>query len=213
MELVKTTVSSVSIVTEHNVLTYTYSGSAPIEIVARVNVDNITGNGSYNCHIYLNGSLITPAIAIPVGAGITHTVFVSRSIPLETSDIVTVGVIGTGSDTSVNVTTSLRDVTPVELSQIPGLGNIVVDHNYGGSNVLSYETSGSVGISGATILIYNSTDYDAGNNGSQFVVARSSTNSLGHWVTPVLLFPGSYTLIYFKPGAFGPDVRVITVTS
>ena len=66
------------------------------------------------------------------------------------------------------------------------------------------------GIQGATIFAYLTSDYNAGNRGT--IQGRSVTTAGGTWLSPIYLAPGfSYTIVFFLPGAFGPDSRVIMV--
>lgn len=93
-----------------------------------------------------------------------------------------------------------------------GSGTVPVDHNYGGSDNLSYRTSLNTGIDNAEVNIFNKTDYDAGNRGNQFIVGATRTTTLGRWSRPVMLDPGTYTIVYFRQGFSGPDTKEVTVT-
>jgi hypothetical protein len=39
------------------------------------------------------------------------------------------------------------------------------------------------------------------------VVARTTTDADGRWFRPVMLFPETYAVIFFKQDAYGPDRR------
>lgn len=75
----------------------------------------------------------------------------------------------------------------------------LVDENYGGEDSLAYIVDG-VGIVGALIRIFLTSDYVAGNRTDQYVLARSSTIDGGKWDRPVALEDGSYSVIFSKPG-------------
>ena len=92
-----------------------------------------------------------------------------------------------------------------------GTGSVVVDHDYGGADALAYKTAGGVGIDNAVIRAYLKTDYDAGNTGSGYIVATTTTDVNGRWTNQMNLDPATYTLYYFKQGAYGPDTQEVTV--
>ncbi len=92
-----------------------------------------------------------------------------------------------------------------------GNGEIPVDEDYGGTDELAYKTDEDVGIAGATITIYLTSDYEAGNRSSNYVIARVTTVEGGKWDNVVFLSPNDYTLIYALSGQYGPDRRDITV--
>ncbi len=92
-----------------------------------------------------------------------------------------------------------------------GSGSVVVDHDYGGADALAYKTAGGVGIDNAVIRAYLKTDYDAGNTGSAYIKASITTDVNGQWSAQMNLDPETYTLYYFKQGAYGPDTQEVTV--
>lgn len=101
--------------------------------------------------------------------------------------------------------------TPTNL----GDGPVLIDHNYGGADALSYiDVRTSQGIIGADIRAFLQSDYDAGNRANNFIVARTTTASGGRWAHPFMLDPGVYVLLYFKqgPNGFGPDTATVTVS-
>lgn len=116
---------------------------------------------------------------------------------------------------SVNPETAENDkieVTLLEQLTSQTTGPTVVDHNYGGANNLTYQTSDGVGIDGATITIYTVNNYDAGLRTAEYVVGRSFTKSDGTWIRGVALSPGSYAILFFLQHVYGPDRKDITVT-
>lgn len=215
MELARVTKTSLDISTEVEVLAYTYSGTAPIEVQARVDLGDVSkpivGGGNYEVYFYLDGVKVVPAGAVTIQPGQTRAILVCRSVPLEAGDVVSVRVRGLGGDTSINSVSTLRDVSAVKVSDVAGVGPVQVDHNYGSADRLAYKTSGGLGIVGATIRVYNTADYDAGNRSAAYVVAMATTTALGRWARPVMLAPGSYTLVYYLTNAYGPDVHTIVV--
>jgi len=100
----------------------------------------------------------------------------------------------------------------VQLVDAPaGIGSVIVDHDYGGTDALAYKTAGGVGIDNAVIIAYLKSDYDAGNYGSAFVKATTHTDVDGRWVNSMHLDPATYTLYYCKQGYYGPDTMEVTV--
>ena len=92
-----------------------------------------------------------------------------------------------------------------------GTGSVVVDHDYGGADELAYETEGDVGIDNAVVRAYLKSDYDAGSTGSEYIKATTTTDVNGRWTKQMNLDPETYTLYYFKQGAYGPDTQEVTV--
>lgn len=214
-ELWRETHTNLDISTEIPVMTFTYSGTDQKEVLARVdlgdNVKPIAGNGDYTCRFYVNDALISPSTSTAVAAGITRTIVVSRALPIESGDEVVITVMGQAGDTAINVVTTLRDATPIVVSAVLGAGEIMVDHNYGGADALTYKTPGNVGIDNAFIRIYLTTDYDIGHTTSAYIVATTHTDVNGRWTHPVMLDPEAYTLVYYKQGQYGPDRKDIVV--
>lgn len=94
-----------------------------------------------------------------------------------------------------------------------GEGCVLVDHNYGGDGQLAYVTSACCGVEGATVEAFLKSDWDAGRQGPEYVVATSQTTTGGAWTQAMRLNPGEYVLRYHKPGEYGPDTAVIHVTA
>ncbi len=212
MELKKET-HDLNLTAEAPVLTYMYTGAAPIEVLARVTISGLGGlGGSYRMDFYINGVRLTPNSVISVEAGTTDVVISSRPFPLEYGDVVILKATGVAGDDTTHTVATLRDVTAAKVSDLIGSGPTEVDHNYGGTDFLMYVTDSGSGIGGASVQIYLKTDYDAGNRGNSFVVARSSTGPDGRWTRSVMLSPGSYTVIFYRQNAYGPDRKDLVVT-
>lgn len=89
-----------------------------------------------------------------------------------------------------------------------GLGDILVDHNYGGTDALRVTQDG-VGIDGATIRAYRTTDYNAGTYTKR---GEAVTGTDGRWIAPMMLDAGDYTLVISKSSAYQSQVVEITVS-
>lgn len=93
-----------------------------------------------------------------------------------------------------------------------GVGTIEVDHDYGGTDNLQYVTNDGNGIGGATVRAYLASEYSQGNRSQSYIVAVVNTASDGRWVRSMMLEADVYTLVYYKSGAFGPDVKQVTIS-
>ena len=115
---------------------------------------------------------------------------------------------GTGADQSKEIV-GYNGTT--KIATILGEGSVIVDHDYGGADNLTYEVA-SVGINNAVVKAFLKSDYDAGNYGSAYVKAETTTNVSGQWVSQLNLDPAVYTIYFFKQGYYGPDTQEVTVT-
>lgn len=217
MELDNETKTNINISSEIEVLNYVYPGPNPREVIARVTigdaVNSLSGvGGNYTVNVYLDDVVVSPSSTIVVSSGLDSTVVISKSIPIDVGDEVSIRVIGLIGDTSVNTIATLRDATPIVINDVTGDGSVPVDEDYGGTDELAYETAGGAGVADATILVYLTDDYDNGDRGDEFIVAKTTTISGGRWAFALNLDPGDYTLIYYRTGAYGPDRKDITVS-
>ena len=208
--------SGLNLSAETEVLNYTYAGSTPVEVEARVQAGvpprTLSGvGGTYTVNFYINGVVISPASQVTVLGGVLTTILASRTVPLVSGESVSVRVRGLAGDTNVDTVTILRDVTPIRASDIVGAGLVLVDHNYGGADALTYQTAGGQGIAGATILAFLADDYNLGNRSAAYVLGRSTTDSNGRWTQSMGLGPGTYVLLYSKPGQYGPNTKALVV--
>jgi hypothetical protein len=78
-------------------------------------------------------------------------------------------------------------------------GAILVDHNSGGTNNLAFLTDQNVGIALANVRAYLATDYDTDQRSQEAVRGTTTTDSSGHWVTPMGLFAGAYVFVFYAP--------------
>lgn len=207
--------AELNISTERRVMRYVNTGTDRI-VLSRVNVGTaakpIAGGGAYTAPVDLSGSRLSPDSSVIVTAGVRKAVLQSRPIFLLTGDTLEVFVRGLPGDTAVAVTAFLADATPVTTGSFSGVGAVAVDHNYGGPDALSYQAADGAGIDNATIYAYVAADYAAGRRGNEYVRARTTTTTHGRWRTPIYLDPAQYTLVYHKPGLFGPTPQNLTVS-
>lgn len=213
-ELARVTKTALDVSSEAEVLSYTYSGILPKEVYARVDMGDgtapIVGNGIYTLKVYLNTVLVVPVSDLIVPTATTRAIAVSRQVMIDSGDVVSITLKGLGGDTAINTVSSLRDATPARAEEIYGIGPVMVDHNYPALGNLSYIVDGA-GVDNACIYCYLKSNYDAGNRGSAFIVARSTTNVTGGWEKPMMLDPATYTFVFFKQGIYGPDTKEVTV--
>ncbi|MBI5075629.1 MAG: hypothetical protein HZB62_10765 [Nitrospirae bacterium] len=93
-----------------------------------------------------------------------------------------------------------------------GGGDTAVNHNTGSADNLRYTTALGAGISGATIKAYLKTDYDAGSRTDAYVKGRTTTDVNGRWNNDLYLDAGyTYTVLFYKSGAYGPDTKEVTL--
>lgn len=93
-----------------------------------------------------------------------------------------------------------------------GTGATLVDHDYGTIDALRYVDPSGNGIAFAEVKAIRTSDYQAGRRSNSYVKGRIVTDSDGRWQNPMNLFADTYTMIFYLPGAFGPDTRQVTVT-
>jgi hypothetical protein len=208
--------TGLNLATATQILSYTYNGPTSRVVMSRVSlgdgVNNLSGvGGIYELRVALNSVLTVPVSDVTVPAGATQVVLLSRPFLLYPGDTVTVTALGQSGDNPVNVTTVLRDDTPVVLSDILGPGSVQVNQDYGSPGALSITTAGGVGVVGATILVYLASDYAAGNTGEAYVIARTTTIAGGAWASNLYLTPNSYTLLVYRLPDYAATTMNLTV--
>lgn len=215
MELARNTSIGADISTEFEVLTYTYTGSKPIEVISRVDlgdtVNPIAGGASYLLSFYIDGVFISPESAIDIPVSKDRTIMNSRSIALESGDVVSIRIKGTLADTSVNIAATLRDSTPVLRSEVLGIGNINVDHDYPTTDNMRVITPEGAGIQNVDIKTYLTSDYNAGIRGVDAIRGQTKTDAEGRWSAPFDLGAGSYTFVFTGTGRL-PALQVVEVS-
>lgn len=215
MELTRVSKTALNLSSEVELLSYTLPAGNTREIIARAEIGDavnaLSGSGGvYSVRYYIDGIRVLPDSDINFPVGLTRAVLVSRAVPVEPGEVVGIRLLGQAGDTSVNTVTSLRNATPVLASDLAGDGSVAVNHNYGGTDALTYEDDG-VGIDNATIRAYLASEYNAGNRSAEYVVATSYTNVEGRWTVTMMLDPDDYILVFHKQGCFGPDEVAVTV--
>lgn len=215
-ELSRVINTGVDISSEATILTYVHSSTITREVMVRVDIgtnsEPIVGNGNYSVRVYLDNTEVIPTSTINISSGVTKAIIISRAIPIETSDTITITALGQPGDTSVTVISSLRDVTPATITEIAGSGSVYIDHDYGGTDELTYVDPDLIGIDNANINVYLTSDWNAGNSANTYIIGRTVTNVYGRWERGLMLDPGDYTLVYYKQGEFGIDIKEITVS-
>jgi hypothetical protein len=201
------------------VMTYIRPATAePAVVIPRIDLGvpaggPVVGGGIYVGHALVDNNQVTPKSSIVFDAGQTKGILQGREITLEAGDVLTVTVTGQSGDTSVNISAVLFDNTPVSAEDlITGSGSVEVDHDYGEVDNLRYVTSSGAGIGDAVVRCYLSNDYNQGNRGRDFIAAEVRTAADGRWEQAMMLDPETYTLVFYKQGYYGPDVRQVTVS-
>lgn len=98
------------------------------------------------------------------------------------------------------------------LAGAQGSGQVMISHNFGGADNLSYQTSTGFGVVDATVRVYLKSDYDAGNTGNNYIRGTTTTVVGGRWHKGIFVDAGQYVVQFVKAGAYGPDTTNITVT-
>lgn len=111
---------------------------------------------------------------------------------------------------SSRIQSALTSAGVVNLPQPPplgynvsGSGPIAINQNTGGADNLRYVDSNNNGISGASIMIYLSTDWPTN---PANVLGVATTGPDGRWIAPVYVTHGTYVAVFSKIGLDGPDV-------
>jgi len=215
MILKRETHSDINITTATVVLTYTYTGDNPRTVLTRVELGDdtrpIQGGGIYVLDAKIDGHPVTPSSRITVAAAQARIVMQGRHLVLEKDDVLTIEITGLEDDTDVNVTATIVDATPAMVEDLVGVGSVLVDHNYGGTDALAYQTAAGGGIEGATIVAYLTENWDASERSQDFAKGKVQTDAAGRWARGMMLEPGAYTLLYYLQGYYGPDTKQITV--
>jgi hypothetical protein len=197
------------------VLTYTHADAKPFVLLARVaagdDSNGITGGGEYQLDLKIDGAPTAPTSLLTVDPGITETVFQGRPVTVENGETLTVELTGLAGDLIVNIVTLLVDNTPAQAADISGRGATIVDHDYGGADLLSVTDPEGAGITGVVISAFLATDYASNNRSPAFIKGQSNTNNDGRWTQPMNLDAAVYQLV-FEHSSFKTNVVPITVT-
>ena len=208
--------AGVDVTSEFTALTYNYGGDSSRVVLIRVelgdNVKPVVGGQNYQISAQIDGVNVTPISTILVPVAQTRAILQSRQVLIEPEDVLTVRVLGAAGDDDVNLISFVMDSTPARLTDLTGVGEVAVDHNYGGADTLAIETSGGARVDNALIRVYRKADYDADNRGTAFIVGTTKTDVNGRWTYPLMLDPGEYTLYVYKPGHIQPKTQDLTVS-
>lgn len=101
---------------------------------------------------------------------------------------------------------------PLRMPEVPAQlhNNVMVDHNYGGPNVLVYRLNGEP-VAGATIQMFKADDYNSGHRLPVNIVAQTEQNADGSWAASLPLPPGRYIMNCFKKNVAGPNAFSLVV--
>ena len=91
------------------------------------------------------------------------------------------------------------------------LGQIPLNHDTGGTDDLTYRASDGSPIVGAAVRVYTNADWSSGALSNP--VGATTTDTNGHWVSPIFVQPGTYTVVFQLGTKFGPDHVSITVNA
>jgi len=100
---------------------------------------------------------------------------------------------------------------PSESTTPPPFPNtVILDEDYTVDNALQFTEPGGDPVEGAQVRVYKKVDYDLENYTA--VVGVTTTDADGGWVNPITVEAGfTYTVQFYKPGAFGPDTQEVVV--
>lgn len=115
------------------------------------------------------------------------------------------------ADVDSNVSGYSNPFQPSESTTPPPFPNtVVLNEDYNTENSLQYTDDGGNPIQDAQIRVFKKTDYDLENFGAALGVTTTDAN--GAWKNPITVEAGfTYTIEFFKPGAFGPDAQEVVV--
>jgi hypothetical protein len=216
MELKREIHNGVDISAAFTVLTYEYTGASSRLVIPRVNLGDstkpIAGGRSYAMQAKIDGAAVTPVSNVSVPATVNRAVMQGRQVTLEQGDTLTIEAAGDPADIDVNTVCILSDATPAQASDLTGMGQVVVDHDYDGADNYRYITSDGAGIGGAVVRAYLASEYSQGNRSRDYILAEVRTTSSGRWDQAMMLDPGTYTLVFYKQGSYGPDVTQVIVS-
>lgn len=89
-----------------------------------------------------------------------------------------------------------------------GGGAIPINQDTGGADTYTVRNGSGAGIENALVMAYVKSEYDAG----IFTLrGQTTTKADGTWNTNLMLNDGiEYTLVFYKPGSFGPSTATVT---
>jgi hypothetical protein len=97
---------------------YTHEGDSSIIVQARIDLDDIVGNFTYTFYVYVNDFLISPESSVAVPTGRTTAIAQSRTLILNSGDVIRFSGLGDAADVSVSSVLVLADVTPISAADV-----------------------------------------------------------------------------------------------
>jgi len=96
---------------------------------------------------------------------------------------------------------------------IVGCGQIVVDHDYTGTDALIYTTAAGCAVEGADVYVFTQAEFDEHGTtiARTLAVGKTKTRVNGRWLQSLRLDVGDYVILYEKPGEYGPDTYELEV--
>lgn len=113
-------------------------------------------------------------------------------------------------DPSTDSLEAIKDLGDINWSgSLAGLGSTPVNQDFGGEDALTVQYLGA-GVESVQISAYVKSEYDA----NPYTATRRAlvlTSADGTWEQAMMLNSGTtYTLVFYKAGAYGPDTTTIT---
>ena len=184
------------------------SGVAVNATVTAMAANTITGSA-------LATSALAEFVTVDTGETVATAGSVAKIAQGSAGGNVTVGAFTVASliqmvteDTGLSAATVGSVALIAQGTALSGTGTTVVNHDTGGADELTYESSPGVGISGASVKAYVKTDYDAD---VLTIRGQTITNDSGEWVNPLYLDSGTpYSIRFELPGQYGPDISDVT---
>lgn len=89
-----------------------------------------------------------------------------------------------------------------------GGGHVPINQDTGGADTFTVKDGSGAGIENALVMAYVKAEYDAG---TFTLRGQTTTKADGTWNANLMLNDGiEYTLVFYKPGAFGPSTATVT---
>lgn len=107
------------------------------------------------------------------------------------------------TDIAYNIPIGETNYTGSKIVESNGCGIKLVDHDYPSTDSLRYVNSDGDPIAGASIQIISGTT----------LIGETTTDVNGRWNENFLLDAGDYSIVFERPGLYGPDTVSITITS
>jgi hypothetical protein len=112
----------------------------------------------------------------------------------------------------VSASVNPEEFEAINLLPTIGDGAVMVTQDYGGPGSMTTEDPNGVPIQGASVRAYLSSDYAAGHTAEAYIKGQTFTDINGNWSKPLMLAPGTYTIVFYKLNEFGPNVTTIVVS-